>query len=87
MAGMKIPVSFSHKVYAYRYNATVRPLILNVDTVIISVVPVTVGEWISGAVCMYVANYLVENSKENQRVRLKLCNPSMYKINEARIFL
>jgi hypothetical protein len=28
------------------------------------------GEWISGAVCMYVASFLVENYEQNERVNL-----------------
>ncbi len=26
------------------------------------------GEWIAGATCMYIANYLVENSKSDEKV-------------------
>ena len=39
------------------------------------------GEWISGAVCMYVASFLVENYEQNERVSL---NPTaVYTVSEC----
>ena len=34
------------------------------------------GEWISGAVCMYIASFLVENSEQNERVSLESLDPT-----------
>ena len=36
------------------------------------------GEWISGAVCMYVASFLVENYEQNERVSLDPTAVAMY---------
>jgi len=33
------------------------------------------GEWISGAVCMYIANYLCENYGKDQQVGFHVCHP------------
>ena len=36
------------------------------------------GEWISGAVCMYVASFLVENYEQNERVSLVMSAVYIY---------
>ena len=33
---------------------------------------VILGEWISGAVCMYIVDYLLENYGNDERVRIKV---------------
>ena len=64
----KLTIYFQCQIHASEFNMCTILYTMYIEHLKLCVMLV-LGEWISGAVCMYIANYLCENYGKNDQVR------------------